>query len=396
MTKATGLRGRRGMALAVAAAAAAAVTGLAVPAMAAQASSAQVLGAGQTGTLAAVPWSKVGPSWALALYSASQGGEGVKPESGASTLYLVDPRGGKYSLVTWPAPSQAAQQWDLMAWSGDKQRALFTSSGPDGRIEVHQLRLRTGEITSSFVLPANVYPLGYTRPHGLNILTIKTEVNGQDILQRYNLAGTLQKTLATVPGGYQVAAYQPDGATLAVSATHGLELISNNGGLIRKLPVPSHQACAPVRWWASTTILANCGAPAEPGSRLWLVPASGAQPTALTPARNHPTFDLGDFDAWQLSSGLYVDGYGACAALVIGRQPARGPEQQVNVPGAPSSLIVTATSSSLMVERINGCQPGISLVWYNPATRALTVAIGTHGNENGVIGIAPYFVTGKF
>ena len=395
MTKATGVRGRRGMALAVAAAAAAAVVGVAVPAMAAQGSGARVVGAGQTGTRAAVPWSRVGPAWALALYSASQGGEGVKPESGAATLYLVDPQGGKYSLFTWPARSQLARQWDLMAWSGDTQRALFTGSGPDGRVQVHQLQLRTGKFTS-FTLPANVSPLGYTRPDGLNILTIKSEVSGQGILQRYNLSGTLQKTLATVPGGYQMAAYQPEGATLAVSATHGLELIGNNGGLVRKLPVPGNKACAPVRWWTSTTILANCGAPAAPGSQLFLVPASGARPTALTPARNHPTFDLGDFDAWQLSSGLYVDGYGACAALVIGRQPAHGPEQQVNVPGSASSLIETATRSSLMVERINGCEPGISLVWFNPATRAMTIAIGTHGHQNGVIGIAPYFVTGKF
>jgi hypothetical protein len=128
---------------------------------------------------------------------------------------------------------------------------------------------------------------------------------------------------------------------------------------------------------------------------MWLVPASGARPAALTPARTRG-FDLGDFNAWQLSSGLYLDGFGACGTLVIGRQPAGGPEQMIQVPGAPSSLIENATNSRLLVERINGCMPGISLVWFNPATRALTIAIPVKGHQDGVVGLVPYFVTGKF
>jgi hypothetical protein len=81
---------------------------------------------------------------------------------------------------------------------------------------------------------------------------------------------------------------------------------------------------------------------------------------------------------------------------VIGRQPAHGPEQMISVPGSASSLIVTATASRLMVERINGCSPGVSLVWFNPATRALTVAVPARHNEHGVVGAVPYFVAGKF
>jgi hypothetical protein len=115
----------------------------------------------------------------------------------------------------------------------------------------------------------------------------------------------------------------------------------------------------------------------------------------MTPVRKGP-FDVGDFNAWQLSSGLYVDGYGACGSLVIGRQPAHGPEQQVNVPGAASSLIVNATRSQLEVERINGCSPGISLVWFNPASRALKVAIGDGHNQFGVVNVQPYYIAGKY
>ena len=107
-------------------------------------------------------------------------------------------------------------------------------------------------------------------------------------------------------------------------------------------------------------------------------------------------FDLGDFNAWQLSSGLYVDGFGACGTLVIGRQPAHGNEQEVNVPGAASSLVVNATRSELMVERINGCMPGVSLVWFNPVTRAMKIAIPVGTHQVGVGEVVPYFIAGKF
>ena len=385
-------------------AAAAATVGLAVPAIAASAApSGRALSAGQTGAASAVPWHKVGPGWALALYSATHAGEGVKPKAGASTLYLVNPQGGRYQLITWSAKSPRAQ-WDLVAWSGDAKRALFTS-GPiflgAARQHVYQLQLRTGHITS-FTLPAKVNAVGYTRPDGLNILAEKGVLgvgSGTLTLQRYSLTGKLQKSLARVKGlddlagigGVPSAPYNSAGTELAAGTANGLELISNAGGVIRKLPVQGvSEGCSAVRWWSTSTVLATCS------GQTWLVPVSGAKPAALTPARTGSGFDFGDFNAWQLSSGLYVDGYGACGSLVIGRQPAHGKEQQVNVPGAASSLVVNATASKLMVERINGCMPGISLVWFNPKTRAMKVAIGVGKDQEGVREVVPYFIAGKF
>jgi TolB protein len=401
MRIAAGFRGRRIITAAATAAAAAAAVGLAVPAMAAPAApSSRTLSAGQAGTLSQVPWSQVGPGWALATYSASQGGVGIKPKAGPSALYLVDPKGGRYTLFTWSARSPQAQ-WNLIAWSGDVSRALFSSPHPDGSSvpeHLYQLQLRTGRITG-FKLPANVTAIGYTRPDGLNILAEKgtstTNPGSRFTLQRYSLTGTLQKNLATIRGLTAVA-YQQNGLSIAAGEQHGLELVSNAGGIVKNLPVLGVKGgCVAVRWWSSSTVLASC-ATSQPGPRMWLVPVSGAKPTALTPVRTGSNFDLGDFNAWKLSSGLYVNGLGACGTVVIGRQPARGKEQQVNVRGAGSPLIVNATSSTLMVERINACQPGISLVWFNPATHALTVAIPDGHNQFGVTGVVPYFIAGKF
>ncbi len=398
------------MAAAATVAAAAAAVGLAVPAMAASAApSSRTASVNQAARASAVPWGKVGPGWALAMYSANQAGEGVKPKAGPSTLYLVSPQGQRYKLITWSARSPRAS-WSLLAWSGDARRALFTSFpgvGSTGREHIYQLQLRTGKVTG-FTLPANVTAVGYTRPDGLNILAEKGSLgNGSSrvTLQRYTLTGKLQKNLATVKGldllagitGIPPAPYNSRGTEIAAGMANGLELISNAGGVIRKLPVPGvKEGCDAVRWWSTRAVLASCSVTNEAGLRMWLVPASGARPTALTPARTGSGFDLGDFNAWQLSNGLYVDGFGACGSLVIGRQPAHGKEQQVNVPGAASSLVVNATSSKLMVERINGCTPGISLVWFNPATRALKVAIPVGKNQEGVRDVVPYFIAGKF
>ena len=211
MKIATGLRGRRAI-CAAAVTAAAATLGLAVPAVAAPGSavSASVLGAGRTGALASVPWSRVGPGWTLAMFSRNSGGEGAAVKYGATTLYLVDPNGGRYSLRTWPARN-VAWQWQLLAWSGDTRRALFTSLGASDQVQVHQLQLRTGRV-STFSMPADMTVLGYTRPDGLNILMSKWQSAGRGTLQRYSLTGRLQKSLAKVDSAAAVA-YQPAGGS---------------------------------------------------------------------------------------------------------------------------------------------------------------------------------------
>src|SRR5260370_36728290 len=102
---------------------------------------------------------------------------------------------------------------------------------------VYQLQLRTGSITG-FTLPAHVTAVGYTRPRGLNILAEEgtpTSLESKITLQRYNLAGQLQKTLATVTDLGQVA-YQPAGAPSAAGPLPGLEPAPNQGGGSRALP----------------------------------------------------------------------------------------------------------------------------------------------------------------
>jgi hypothetical protein len=91
-------------------------------------------GAGRTASGAAVPWSLVGPGWALVTYTTATL-YAARPEAGATTLYLVDPAGGKYVLYHWPhVPADGGVDLPL-AWSGDGTRALLeVATSPAGSL----------------------------------------------------------------------------------------------------------------------------------------------------------------------------------------------------------------------------------------------------------------------
>jgi len=342
----------------------------------------QELGPGQTGARSAIPWTKVGPGWALAEYTT---GSAKKAEP--VTLYLVDPRGGKYRVYRWPATKLA---WQLIDWSGDKTRALFVPTG--GKPEtMDQLELATGKLTS-FRLPSSVgFVIGYTHPDGVNVLAT------HDGIARYSLTGKFQAQLIT-GRQFDEEISAPNGETEVVNGTTGVDLVGNTGGIVRKLAVPgvSRNSCTPVRWWSSSVVLASCLPKNAAASQLWLVPVSGAAPSALTPVRNGKGPDLGDLDAWKFRSGLYLQAAGPCGNQFIGKQAANGKVTVVKVPHSLGTDIVSATSGdTMLVHEINGCQPTSSLVWFNPAIKSVTKVLPAPKNGYGVVGVVAYNQNGR-
>lgn len=306
---------------------------------------------------APVPWSQVGPGWELVQYSSGSSAH-------LTTLYLVSPAGTRYALRT-----THNEHFSLAGWSGDKTRALLFN---DAAGMVEQLTLKTGKV-STFVMGGQTSPQGYTLPGGLNVVAI-TDNGSSFTLARYGLTGKLVKVLVRDKFAFSEV-YAPSGATLAVAGRSGVRLVSNAGGVIRALNVPGTVpaiGCTPVRWWNSGTILADCSANPNLEPRLWLVPANGAKPVALTPQRSSKGPDLGDIDAWRLTSGLYLQSLGACGTLEINKQAANGSVTPVHVAGTPNThnSIVTAAGPRLLIDPQNGCQPGGGLLWYNPGTRA--------------------------
>ena len=332
---------------------------------------------------AQVPWSKVGQGWELAEYDAGPAGK-----TAPVTLYLISPAGVRYSMHTWSGRGMIPY---LIAWSGDKTRALLGLLGS----QYEQLTLSTGKLTVG-KLAGQAQPMGYTLPDGQNLLGI-TEANssgGAATVARYSLTGKLARVL-TRGVDENSAVYAPNGATLAVSGAKGLELVSNGGGVIRSLPVPGTDAslgCDPSRWWNATTVLTECLAKGKFTPRLWLVPTNGKKPVPLTPQRSTAGPDLGDVGAWQLSSGLYVQGLTGCGTMEIFRQAANGSIKAVNVPGASgnNNEVVTALGARLLVHAQTGCPGSSSLLWFNPATHAEQWLLRAPASDAGVIGVVAY------
>ena len=330
---------------------------------------------------AQVPWSKVGPGWELAEYTAAPAGKAAPV-----TLYLISPAGVRYSMHTWTGRGMIPY---LIAWSGDKTRALLGLTGS----QYEQLTLSTGKFTVGR-LAGQAQPAGYTLPDGQNILGV-TEGTAAATVARYSLAGKLLKVL-TRGANEGTAVYAANGTALAVSGAKGLELVSNGGGVIRSLPVPGANpriGCNPARWWNATTILAQCiakGAAFDP--RLWLVPTNGKRPTALTPQRGGTGDDLGDIGAWPLPSGLYLQALGACGTLEIFRQAANGSITPV-VPAhtaGNNNAIVTALGPRLLIDAQTGCPGSRSLLWFNPATHAEQWLLRAPAGDAGVIGVIAF------
>jgi hypothetical protein len=342
-------------------------------------------------TPAGVPWSKVGPGWELAEYSAGRpAGDtaGGAAKAYPVTLYLISPAGVRYPMHTWVGDATVPH---LIAWSGDKTRALLGLNGS----KYEQLTLARGKLTAG-QLPGRAQPDGYTLPDGLNILGVTegSTSTAPSTIARYSLAGPLLKVLT---GGVNegTAVYAANGTVLAVSGSRGLELVSNVGGVIRSLPVPGTDSllgCTPTRWWNSTTVLAVCAASDSNAPRLWLVPTSGKRPTALTPQRSGASPDLGDIGAWQLASGTYLQALGACGTLQIFRQAANGSITPV-VPAhtaGQDNRIVSALGARLLLDAQTGCPGSESLLWYNPATKAEQWLLRTPTDVAGVIGVLAY------
>lgn len=310
-----------------------------------------------------VPLRQVGPGWSVVEYSAAK--VSSHPTKGKTTLYAVSPRGRTFAFYSWPAARPGLSSYFLVDWSGDGQRVLVAN----GYNKFEQISLATGKVISAFKLPSPAMAIGYTRPHGENILA-SFGVGG---IRRYDLQGRLAKVLTKTGQG---AIDSPDGTSVIVGTSYGVEQVSNVGGVIRRMHVPvAVFGCGPDRWWNASTVLATCSARRGSGApRLWLFPVNGGRARALTAQRDGHGPDFGDIDAWKLTTGVYLQALGACGVEFIATQWRNGSAHQVSIPGVhfPTERIITGQGSSLEVKADNGCGGGASLLWFNTHTKKVT------------------------
>jgi hypothetical protein len=369
----------------------------------------QMLGAGKTGSLAAIPWSLVGTGWTLAEVSAAAAGTG---QAGNITTYLVDPEGGKYAINTSAGPAP-----QLLGWSGNGQNALVAVQPSAGTgVAYDLLSLTTGSM-SALPLPSGVTAVGFTRPDGLNILAVDQTATAFQ-LERFNLQGTYQATIGSLPvkagitpnwqtcGTFCGALSSPAGL-FAVWGVNGdeMQLLSNAGGpVIRRLVVPdsgSPPSCVPVTWWNTTTVLASCAVTGEQdASRLWLVPANGSAPTALTPASGSLSGNGILIGAWQEAGSVYVNSsdFAECPSAPSGpggmsvEVATGGSLQPVSVAGTTNNhtSVVFALDGRLLVLAQTSCPGSSALLWLNPSTGATQTLLPAPASQAGVISAVPY------
>ncbi len=362
---------------------------------------AQAAARGVEGAVNTIPWPQVGPGWLLATWSPVPGtGSGPPPpgqptyETATTTLYLVDPAGGRYPITTFGPPGEGPSA-TLADWSGDGRHAMLYSQAPgaSGALTVITVDLHTGaQATFAVNNGFNIVP-HYSLPEGKAVLLAKSHGAEPGWLKRVDLAGKPELTYPVGPDFQGSYLSTPDGTQLVLGTAAGLALMSNDGTAGKTLPVTGEQDCAPTRWWdANSTVVARCLDHSL--ARLWLVPISGEPPTALTAPLNGQGPDYGDMDAWKLPSDTFLQVAGACGSEYLGKLSAvGGTTTRVDVPDIDprsSVRVIGANGGHLDVQGRASCGGGQALFDYDPAANTSTVLLGPSLNGGGVIAALPY------
>lgn len=355
----------------------------------------QPLTAGQQGTRTQVPWHRIGRGWLLALWSPSPPPTPVATTTVtqapvARSIFLLDPAGGRYLIADVPATTTGYMD----AWSGDGRRAVLVDYGNTARA-VGVLNLATGEVVDHFTATRGSR-VTFTLPEGLALLDLSTAAAPQGTgvvytLQRDSLSGTVQ---VTYPSTFsQVGEFTgsfletPDGTEILMAGARGLALVRNDGSVASQFTIPGATTCTLPRWWAPTVALASCTTASSPGigPHLYEVPISGAPATTLTAVPAPP--DLGESDAVQTTSGVYTQSIAGCGPGYLGKLNPDGSTARVTVPDTTKTYGVVLLGTDgirLALEATVSCDPGISVVWYDPVTNTTTVVLGPAVNGGNV------------
>lgn len=352
-----------------------------------------------------VPWSEVGPGWTLAMWNAAtptNAGDEVEPGdptpyNSETTLYLVNPDGGRYAITTFEAPGESGSLPTLVDWSGDGTRALFSRHDDD--LVVMEVDLRTGERTSFRVDGGYSADPRYTKPEGKAVLLLKSnDVDSPASLTRVDLTGKQQLTYPVDKLGSEFNASvlsTSDGTELMLGTDAGLAMMGNDGAPGKFLPVPDASHCSPTRWWDVGVAVARCNGADFSYSRLWLVPVDGSAPTPLT-AENDGSQgpSVADLDAWKLPQGTFVQAAGGCGMVFLGKlNEADGTTTAVDVPQVEerrSVRVLGVHDENLQLQATLSCGSGETLVDYDPEAGTSTVLLGGDTNGGGVVEALAY------
>jgi hypothetical protein len=352
-------------------------------------------GDGDESAIDTIPWDDVGSGWTLATWTMDPYIPGNPPATGESadtTLYLVDPSGNRYPISTFPSHGDGYGP-RLVDWSGDGGRALISDVDSSTTIIVD---LHTGEQTTAPFAADDRFDPHFTLPSGEAVLLTHDNGSQPPTLERVDMNGQRELLYPTDQLGSPFNGSflsTPDGTQLVLGLDAGsVVLMGNDGTVGRTLSVPGVNTCSPTRWWdgeTGATLLVSCGSNGADQPQLWLMPLDGGAPTALTA----PTRGVGDFSAWQVPAGTFVQTASQCSTYVLEKLNDDGTTSPVAVPGTDpggSVFVIGVSGDDLIVRAAVSCGPGEALIDYAPAANTSTVLLGPSVNGGSVTTAVAY------
>ncbi|MGO4446220.1 hypothetical protein AB4Z42_22995 [Mycobacterium sp. 2YAF39] len=351
-------------------------------------------GDGDEASIENVPWDDVGPGWTLATWTLDPYVPGEPPATDKptdTTLYLVDPSGERYPITTFPSHGDGYGP-KLADWSGDGQRALINDADSATTIVVD---LHTGEQTTAPFAADDRFDPRFTLPSGEALLLAHDNGAQPPTLERVGLGGERELLYPTDKLGSPFTGNflsTPDGSQLVLGLDAGSVVVMGNDGTVgRTLSVPGANWCGPERWWdeSGETLLVGCRSNGGDLPQLWLMPLDGRAPTALTA----PNPGKGDFNAWQVPAGTFVQTAWQCSTYVLEKLNTDGTTSQVTVPGTDpggSVFVIGVSGDDLIVRAAASCGPGQALIDYDPAENTSTVLLGPSVNGGSVTDALAY------
>jgi TolB protein len=307
-----------------------------------------------------------------------------------STLYLVNPIGGRYRITTL-VPNTA-----VVGWSPDQRRALTETYASTGWI-VQEIELSTGRRLSNFVLH-NRSLRGYAGPGGHSLLlSYGGGQQGPSGLERVSTSGLHQ---LSYPGSTPLigeldgstALYRTDGSMFLVTGQHGFAVFDNNGALLRQIRYPSSSICRAGHWWSDQVVQGVCSLLPRAGSSVYgpqnlvLISVGSGQIRQITQA---PPPEYGYNVAWPYSGGILAQRSTSCGpgSLDTIRDDGTIRPFSYRLPGGASGqaglVKVFADQATLVTGNCGG--PSRSLIGLNLGTGAATVLLGPGLNGGTVL-----------
>jgi hypothetical protein len=276
------------------------------------------------------------------------------------------------------------------------------STWHNGQETYETVALATGAVLAKWkVSPSLFDDVSFANAAGTRLLidasTSSTGDSSQ--LQERSLTGrvVIKYPADTSPPIGEIAVDEPSGdiAMMQSPTRVGAENILNHviffsprGTTLRNVSLTNYRYCGIDRWWSRQSVLMDC-TPGTSEKFVLLLVNEHAVTHVLTGIPSGYGFE-GDVDGWQLTSGLFIQEASFCGEFVA-KSTGWHTRATVKIPHSSGSdvAILGATHSDLLVHSQNECEPGQSVLWFNPAHAQSTVVLGPPLTKGSVTSALP-------